>query len=61
MFDNQLYGLTTKKEALKMFIKEKLCYQKSIANITIQSKQQSNKEIIELIQEQNKPLIEENK
>ena len=61
MFDNQFYGLTTKKEAVKMFIKEKLCYQKSIANITIQSKQQSNKEIIELIQEQNKPLIEENK
>ena len=34
---------------------------KSIADITNQSEQQNNKEIIELLQEQNRLLIEENK
>ena len=34
---------------------------KSIAEITNQSEQQNNKEIIELLQEQNRLLIEENK
>ena len=34
---------------------------KSIADITKQSEQQNNEEIIELLQEQNKLLIEENK
>ena len=34
---------------------------KSIADITKQSEQQNNEEIIELLQKQNKLLIEENK
>ena len=46
MCENQVYGRTTKIEAIK---------------ITNQSEQENNKEIVELLQEQNKLLIEENK
>ena len=62
MCDNQVYDLTTEIEAIKMFIKEQFyVIKKSIADISNQSEQQNNKEIIELLQEQNKLLIEENK
>ena len=60
--DNKVYDLTTEIEAIKMFIKEKFSVtKKSIADISNHSEQQNNKEIIELLQEQNKLLIEENK
>ena len=52
MCDNKVCGLATEIEAIKMFIK-------SIADITKQSEQQNDEEIIELLQEQNKLLIEE--
>ena len=62
MCDNQVYGLTTEVEAIKMFIKEKsYVIKKSIDDITNQSEQQNYKEIIELLQELNKLLMEENK
>ena len=62
MCDNQVYDLTTEIEAIKMFIKEQFyVVKKSIADISNHSEQQSNKEIIELLQEQNKHLIKENK
>ena len=62
MCENQVYGRTTKIEAIKMFIKEQFYLTKnSIADITNQSEQENNKEIVELLQEQNKLLIEENK
>ena len=62
MCDNQVYDLTTEIEAIKMFIKEQFyVIKKSIADISNQLEQQNNKEIIELLQEQNKLLIEENK
>ena len=62
MCDNQVYDLTTEIEAIKMFIKEQFyVIKKSIADISNHSEQQNNKEIIELLQEQNKLLIEENK
>ena len=62
MCDNQVYDLTTEIEAIKMFTKEQFyVIKKSIADISNQSEQQNNKEIIELLQEQNKLLIEENK
>ena len=61
MCDNQVYDLTTEIEAVKMFIKEQYyVIKKSITDILNQSEQQSNKEIIYLLQEQNKLLIEEN-
>ena len=46
MWDNQVYGLITEMEAIKMFIKEK-CYviKKGIADITNQSEQQNNKKL----------------
>ena len=62
MCDNQVYDLTTEIEAIKMFIKEQFyVIKKSIADISNHPEQQNNKEIIELLQEQNKLLIEENK
>ena len=62
MCDNQVYDLTTEIEAIKMFIKEQFyVIKKSIADISNQLEQQNNKEIIELLQEQNILLIEENK
>ena len=62
MCDNQVYDLTTEIEAIKMFIKEQFyVIKKSIADISNHLEQQNNKEIIELLQEQNKLLIEENK
>ena len=62
MSDNQVYGLTTEMETIKKLIKEQFyVIKKSIADIANQSEQQNNEEIIELIQEQNKLLIEENK
>ena len=62
MCDNQVYVLTTEIEAIKMFIKEQFyVIKKRIADISNHSEQQNNKEIIELLQEQNKLLIEENK
>ena len=61
MCDNQVYDLITETEPIKMFIKEQLyVIKKSISDISNQSEQQ-NKEVIELLQEQNKILIEENK
>ena len=60
MCDNQVYDLTTEIEAIKMFIKEQFyVIKKSIADISNHSEQQ-NKEIIELLEEQNILLIEEN-
>ena len=58
MCDNQVYDLITETEAIKMFIKE-LFYatKKSIVDISNHSEQQNNKEIIEILQEQNKLLI----
>ena len=59
MCDNEVYDLTTEIEAIKMFIKEQFyVIKKSIAD---NSEQRNNKEIIGLLQEQNKLLIEENK
>ena len=47
--------MTTEIEVIKMFIKKQsYVIKKSVAHITNQSEQQSNKEIIELLQEQNK-------
>ena len=44
MCDNQVYGLFTKIEAIKMFIKEQFyVIKKNIADISNQSEQQSNK------------------
>ena len=61
MCDNQVFDLTTEIEAIKMFIKKQFyVIKKSIANISNQSEQQKNKEIIELPQEQNWILIEKN-
>ena len=61
MGDNQVYDLTS-VEAIKMLIKEQFYVMKeSVADFTNQSEQQSNKEIIELLQKQNKLLTEENK
>ena len=62
MCDNQVYDMTNKIEAIKMFIKEQFyVIKKSIANISNQPEQQNNKGIIELLQEQNKLLTKENK
>ena len=47
---------------IKMLIKEQFyVIKESVADFTNQSEQQSNKEIIELLQKQNKLLTEENK
>ena len=60
--DNQVYDLTTEIEAIKMFIKEQFyVIKKSIADISNHLEQQNNKEIIELLQKQNKHLIKEHK
>ena len=57
MCDNQVYGLFTKIETIKMFIKEQLyVIKKGIADTSNQSEEQSNKQI-ELLQEQNKTTI----
>ena len=62
MCDNQVYGLSIEIEAITMFIKENsMLLKKSITDITNQSEQQNNKEMIKLLQKQNKLLIEENK
>ena len=60
--EKKVYDLTTEIKAIKMFIKDQFyVIKKSIADFSNQPEQQSNKEIIELLQEQNKLLIEENK
>ena len=60
MGDNQVYGLTS-VEAIKMLIKEQFyVIKESVADFTNQLEQQSNKDIIELLQKQNKLLTEEN-
>ena len=50
-----------KWKLLKCLSKNNSLIKKSFANISNHSEQQNNKEIIELLQEQNKLLIEENK
>ena len=61
MGDNQVYGLTS-VEAIKMLIKEQFyVIKESVADFTNQLEQQSNKEITELLQKQNKLLTKENK
>ena len=50
-----------KQDLLKCLSKNNSVIEKSSADISNQSEQQNNKEIIELLQEQNKLLIEENK
>ena len=57
--DNQVYDLITEIETIEMFIKEQFyVIKKSIANISNHLEQQNNKEILELLQEKNKLLIE---
>ena len=59
MGDNQVYDLITEIETIEMFIKEQFyVIKKSIANISNHLEQQNNKEILELLQEKNKLLIE---
>ena len=55
MCDNQVYDLTAKIKAVKMFIKEQFYVNKnSTADISNHSEQQNNKKIMELLQERNK-------
>ena len=59
MCDDQVFGLTTEIEPIKVFFKEQFyVIKRSIADITKQSEKQNNKEIIKLLQEQNKLLID---
>ena len=56
----QIQNITTGLEAIKMFVKEQFyLIKKSTAKIDHQSKPQRNKEFIELLQQQNKNLVEE--
>ena len=58
----QIQNITTELEAIKMFVKEQFyLIKKSIPEIDHQSKLQQNKEFIELLQQQYKNLVEENK
>ena len=58
----QIQDITTKLEAIKMFVKQQFyLIKKSITEIDNQSEPQRNKEFIELLQQQNKNLVEENK
>ena len=52
VWDNQVYGLITETEEINMFIKEQCCViKKNIAHIINQSEQQSNKEVVDFLQE----------
>ena len=56
----QIQNITTQLEAIKMFVKQQFyLIKKSTAKIDHQSKPQRNKEFIELLQQQNKNLVEE--
>ena len=58
----QIQNITTELEAIKMFVKEQFyLIKKSITGIDNQSELPPNKEFIELLQQQNKNLVEENK
>ena len=58
----QIQNITTELEAIKMFVKEQFyIIKKSTAEIDHQSEPQRNKEFIELLQQQNKNLMEVNK
>ena len=58
----QIQNITTELEAIKMFVKEQFyLIKKSTAEIDHQSEPQRNKEFIELLQQQNKNLVKENK
>ena len=58
----QIQNITTELEAIKMFVKEQFyLIKKPTAEIDHQSEPQRNKEFIELLQRQNKNLVEENK
>ena len=58
----QIQNITTELEAIKMFVKEQFyLIRKSLTEIDNQSATQRNKEFIELLQQQNKNLVEENK
>ena len=58
----QTQNITTELKAIKMFVKEQFyLIKKSTAEIDHQSEPQRNKEFIELLQQQNKNLVKENK
>ena len=58
----QIQNITTQLEAIKKFVKEQFyLIKKSTAEIDHQSKPQQNKEFKELLQQQNKNLVEESK
>ena len=58
----QIQNITTELEAIKMFVKEQFyLIKKFMTEIDNQSEPQQNKEFIELLQQQNKNLVEENK
>ena len=58
----QIQDITTELEAIKMFVKEQFnLIKKSITEIDNQSEPQRNKEFIELLQQQNKNTVEQNK
>ena len=58
----QIQGITTELEAIKMFLKEPMYLTKtSLTEIDNESEPQRNKEFTELLQQQNKNLVEENK
>ena len=58
----QIQGITTELEAIKMFLKEQMYLTKtSLTEIDNESEPQRNKEFTELLQQQNKNLVEENK
>ena len=58
----QIQNITTELEAIKMFVKEQFyLIKKSTAETDHQSEPQRNKEFMELLQQQNKNLVEENK
>ena len=58
----QIQNITTQLEAIKKFVKEQFyLIKKSTAEIDHQSKPQRNKEFKELLQQQNKNLVEESK
>ena len=58
----QNQDITTELEAIKIFVKEQFyLIKKSITGIDNQSEPPPNKEFIELLQQQNKNLVEENK
>ena len=60
--NQQIQDITTELEAIKIFVKEKNYLTKqSLTEIDNPSKLQRNKEFIELLQHQNKNLVEENK